>query len=76
MAFVCSDITIRSRNESIGGLVTCANCWRKKSKGDRTVCDSTGIGVSSPIEPTASCSAFANTVMTSFNSSRERLNIF
>ena len=26
---VCRDITMRSRSESIGGFVTCANCCRK-----------------------------------------------
>jgi hypothetical protein len=26
---VCSDITMRSRSESMGGFVTCANCCRK-----------------------------------------------
>jgi len=38
--------------------------------------DNTAIGVSSPIDPTGSISAFASTAMTSPSSSRERLNIF
>ena len=73
---VSSDITMRSRKESIGGLVTWANCWRQASNSERIRVDSTGIGVSSPIEPIASDSVSASTRITSRRSSRDRLNIF
>ncbi|MNT06386.1 hypothetical protein D3C72_1410500 [compost metagenome] len=73
---ISRDMTIASRSGSIGGLVTWANCWRKKSYGERTRCDSTAIGVSSPIEPTASWPCSPSGRSTWSRSSKVTWNIF
>ena len=51
---VSKDMTTASRSGSMGGLVTWANCWRNQSKSGRCCRESTAMGVSSPMEPTAS----------------------
>ena len=49
-----SDITSSSRIESIGGLVTCAKFCLKYVYKSFDLSESAEIGVSVPIEPTAS----------------------
>ncbi len=54
---VLSDITWRSRSESIGGLVTWLKFWRKNWLISRGLSEMTASGVSSPIDPIASLAA-------------------
>ncbi len=74
--WVDSDITQSSRSGSIGGLVTCANACRKQSYSGRTFWLTAAIGMSSPIEPIASCSVSASGRSTPSCSSRVSWNSF
>ena len=62
-------ITSASRCGSMGGLVTCANCWRKKLGRSRGRSDRTAGAASSPIEPTGSAPSRESGRITSSNSS-------
>ena len=49
-----SAMTLRSRNESMAGFVTCAKRWRKKAWRGRGRSERTARGASSPIDQVGS----------------------
>ena len=61
--------TARSRSESMGGLVTCAKAWRRRSVTGRSVRASAGVGVSSPMLQSGSWPSMTIVRMSSRNRS-------